>query len=218
MELEVIQAGLKEEAEREANLAKTTLWENMKVFIFNYRYWLLIVYYSCHASIFWGIMSWLPSYLKLARGFSWAAMGIWSSVSYVFATLSVILVGYLSDKVGRRAPFNVMSMSLAAAGMYFGALADNNIASVALISLANAALGLGMPISWAILQEMVPAKAIGTGAGIMNGCSNGIAAFSPVLIGLFISLTGGYIGGLMFIVVMALLAATCAVVLVIQKY
>ncbi|MDR3565642.1 MAG: MFS transporter [Negativicutes bacterium] len=218
-ERDLIEAGQKAEKELEAQAGHTTVWENMKVFIFNYRFWLVTLYYFCLASIFWGTMAWLPSYLKVARGFSWTAMGAWSSLPYLLGIASVLASGYISDRMGRRAPICVVSMLGAAAGIYFGAYAPDNTTAAILLSLGIASIGLGIAPAWAMVQHIVPGKAIGAGAGMMNGISNGGSAFSPVLIGFFISLSGGsYIGGLMFLVGLGIFAACCAAVLSYQKY
>jgi sugar phosphate permease len=217
-ELNLIEEGQRAEKEAEAQTKNTTLWENMKVFIFNYRFWLITIFYFCLASIFWGTMAWLPSYLKVARGFSWVAMGAWSSLPYVLGVASVVIFGYLSDKIGRRAPLCAISMLGAAAGIYFGAHAPDNTTAAILISLGIASIGIGLPSVWTLLQQIVPGKAIGAGAGMMNGISNGGSAFSPVLIGFFISVTGSYVGGLMFLVGLGLVAAVCMLILSVQKY
>ncbi|HBP66282.1 MAG TPA: MFS transporter [Desulfosporosinus sp.] len=217
-ERDLIEAGQKAEKELEAQAGHATVWENMKVFIFDYHFWLITLYYLCLASIFWGTMAWLPSYLKVARGFSWAAMGAWSSLPYILGMASVLASGYISDKIGRRAPLGVISMLGAAAGIYFGAYAPDNTTAAILISLGIASIGLGIAPAWALVQEIVPGKAIGAGAGMMNGVSNGGSAFAPVTIGFFISVSGSYIGGLMFLVGLGLFAACCAAILSYQKY
>ncbi|MDD4600204.1 putative sulfoacetate transporter SauU [bioreactor metagenome] len=217
-ERDLIEEGQRAEKELEAQAANTTLWDNMKVFIFNYRFWLITIFYFCLASIFWGTMAWLPSYLKVARGFSWVAMGAWSSLPYVLGVLSVVVFGYVSDKIGRRAPLCAISMLGAAAGIYFGAHAPDNTTAAILVSLGIASIGIALPSVWTLLQQIVPGKAIGAGAGMMNGISNGGSAFAPVLIGFFISVTGSYVGGLMFLVGLGLLAAVCMLILSVQKY
>ena len=75
-------------------------------------------------------------------------------------------------------------------------------------------------ISWYIIKIYHPFAwvTIGAGAGMMNGVSNGGSAFSPVLMGFFISISGSYVGGLMFLVCLAVFAACCAAVLAYQKY
>jgi len=217
-ERDLIEEGQKAEKELEALAGHTTVWESMKVFIFNYRFWMVTLYYFCLASIFWGTMAWLPSYLKVARGFSWAAMGAFASLPYILGIASVLASGYISDKMGRRAPICIVSMLGAAAGIYFGAYAPDNTTAAILISFGIASIGLGIAPAWALVQQIVPGKAIGAGAGMMNGVSNGGSAFSPVLMGFFISISGSYVGGLMFLVGLALFAACCAAVLSYQKY
>jgi sugar phosphate permease len=217
-ELRHIREGLQSEAEAEASFQKTGLWSTMKAFIGNYRFWLLTCYYFCSASIFWGTMAWLPSYLKAARGFSWAAMGVWAALPYFLGIVSILLSGYISDKAGRRAPFNVVSMAGAIAGIYFGAHAGDNNTAALLLSLGIASLGIGLPSIWTMVQQIVPKNAVGAGAGVMNGISNGGSAFAPVIIGYCISLTGNYTGGLMFLVGLGLLGALSMVVLAAQRY
>jgi sugar phosphate permease len=217
-ECDLIEAGQKAEKELEAQAGHVTVWQNIKVFIFNYRFWLVTLHYFCLASIWWGTMAWLPSYLKVARGFSWAAMGAWSSLPYVLGIASVLASGYISDKTGRRAPVCVISMLGAAAGIYFGAHAPNNTTAAILISLGIASIGLGIAPAWAMVQRIVPGKAIGAGAGMMNGVANGGSAFSPVLMGFFIGISGSYVGGLMFLVGLGLFAACCTTILSYQKY
>lgn len=217
-ERDYIEAGQKAEKELEAQAAHSTVWENMKVFIFDYHFWLVTLYYFCLASIFWGTMAWLPSYLKVARNFSWAAMGAWSSLPYILGIASVLASGYISDKMGRRAPVCIISMLGASAGIYFGAYAPDNTTAAILISMGIASIGFGIAPAWAMVQQIVPGKAIGAGAGMMNGVSNGGSAFSPVLMGFFISMSGSYVGGLMFLVGLGLLAACCAAILTYQKY
>ncbi len=216
-ELEAIEAGLKAEAEREASLGAADFWSNLGSFALNYRFWLLTGFYSCFASVWWGTMSWLPSYLKEARGFSWSSMGLWSSLPYFVGGLCVLGFGWLTDRVGRRAPFAALSMAGAVAGIFFGARASDNSTSAALISLGIAAVAIGLPAAWTLAQQIVPARAVGAGAGMMNGVGNALSAFAPVLIGYFIRVSGGYEGGLFFLCALGLVGLACASVLALQR-
>ena len=217
-ELEHIEAGLKAEALAEAQAEHTTVWENMKSFIFNYRFWLITVYYLCQCSIWWGTMAWLPSYLKVARGFSWASMGMWSTLPYVLGTVVLIFSGWLSDKVGRRAPFPLIGMLGVSICIYTAAYAESNIVAAILLSVAIGFVAFASSAIWTLLQQVVPGKAIGSGAGLMNGVANGGSALAPILIGYFISIAGSYVGGLLLLVGLAVVAAICAGILTLQKY
>ena len=216
-ELETIEKGLRAEAEAEAKLGAASFWENIASFAGNYRFWLLTTFYSCFASVWWGTMTWLPSYLKDARGFSWSAMGIWSSLPYFVGGLCILGFGWLTDRVGKRAPFAALSMLGAVAGIYFGAKAADNSTSAALISMGIASVAIGLPAAWTLAQQIIPARAVGAGAGAMNGIGNGVSAFAPVLIGYFIRVTGGYEGGLLFLCGLGVLGFVCAAVLSAQK-
>ncbi|MDF2572929.1 MAG: sauU 6, partial [Sporomusa sp.] len=217
-ELEYIESALKTEAEQEATMKTESLSERIKSFAFDYRFWLLTLNYFCIACVWWGAMAWLPSYLKAARGFSWAQMGALASLPYILGGISILFFGHLADKLGRRAPFIAIGHLGAALGIYFGANAADNMTAALLISFGIASVALCLPSSWAILQQIVPGKAIGAGAGMMNGLSNGGSAFAPVLIGFFISLTGSYMGGLMFLVGIAVLGCVCMTILSLKKY
>ena len=50
-ELDHITAGMAEEAANEAKLQEASAWDNIKTFIKDYRYWLLVVYYIGNCSI-----------------------------------------------------------------------------------------------------------------------------------------------------------------------
>ncbi|MBP1764867.1 MAG: sauU 6 [Firmicutes bacterium] len=217
-ELEYIENGMKEEKEAEAQTGKVSVWDNIKLFISDYRFWLVTIYYACNASIWWGSMAWLPSYLKVSRGFSWAEMGALSSLPYILGMISVLVCGWWTDKVGRRAPFSAASMFGAAVFVYFGAHAPDNMTAAICISLGIASLGIGQPANWSLLQQIVPGKAIGTGAGVMNGVANGAAALAPLVIGLLISSTGSYIGGLMYLVFLGAVGCLGMLILVAKKY
>jgi sugar phosphate permease len=217
-ELDYIENALRAEAAQEAKMKVESLGQRLASFCFNYRFWLLTINYFCIASIWWGMMAWLPSYLKVSRGFSWAAMGALSSLPYVIGTISILFFGHLGDKIGRRAPLAVVSHALAAVGIYFGAHATDNMTAALLISFGIASIGIALPATWSLLQRVVPARAIGAGSGMMNGLANGSSAFSPALIGYFIAITGSYMGGLMFLVGLAGLGFLCMFILSLQKY
>jgi sugar phosphate permease len=219
LELDYIESGLADETAAEVQTEKSGVWENMKLFMFNYRFWLITAFYFCNASVWWGTMAWLPSYLKVARDFSWGAMGAMSSLPYVLGAIAVLAFGYLSDRVGRRAPFAAISMFGAALGIYFGAHAPDNMTAAILISLGIASLGLGLPSTWSLLQQVVPGKTIGAGAGMMNGIANGGAALAPIVIGSLIASSGGsYVAGLMYLVTLGVVGGLCMCILAYQKY
>lgn len=218
LELQHIERDLAKEAQTLNSPTKDEFWANVKLVIKNYHFWLLVIYYSCLQAIFWGLLSWLPSYLKSARGFSWTQMGVLSSLPFVLAVIAKAVAGYLSDRIGRSAPFCLVAMLGAAAGIYFGAVVPNNLVSALLIAFGGGALCLGTPAAWTLLQGFVPSKAASFCSGGMNGIATAFASSSPVILGFFISVTGTYAGGLFYLVGLALAGAVATLVLTVQKY
>lgn len=217
-ELDHITAGMAEEAANEAKLQEASAWDNIKTFIKDYRYWLLVVYYIGNCSIWWGIISWLPSYLKIERGFTWASMGMMSSLPYLLATILCVFGGYLGDKLGRRGWLLVIALMGPTLGLYFGANSSDNMTAALLISVGVGCISLGVPSCWTLLQQFVPSKAVGTGAGVMNGVSSVISGFIPVLIGIAIDVMHSYSGGLMMLCAIGFICACGCSVLALKKY
>jgi sugar phosphate permease len=163
-------------------------------------------------------MTWLPSYLKTARGFSWASMGAWSSSPYILGAILLIISGRISDKVGRRAPFPLLAMVIVAICIFGAAYAESNIIAAILLTIAIGSLAIASTAIWSLLQQIVPGKAVGAGAGITNGVANGGSALAPSIMGYFIALSGSYVTGLLFLVIMAVIGGICVGILTLQKY
>ncbi len=145
-------------------------------------------------------------------------MGWLASLPFVLSIFCKASSGILADKVGRSAPILMCAMLFAGLCVYFGASVDNKYASAVLLSCSVAFCTMGTPVAWTLLQSLVPGSSMSTASGIMNGFANGLAALAPALIGLFITLTGQFSGGLLCLVFTSAAATLAAAILVIQKY
>ena len=90
------------------------------------------------------------------------------------------------------------------------------MAAALLISAGIGSLAISTPAGWSLLQQIVPAKAVGAGAGMMNGIANAISGLAPFVIGFLIGATGSYVSGLMYLVVWALLGAAASAILMLK--
>lgn len=217
-ELAFIHGG-RDEAEQTTSDKKKSFKHGLKMVLSDPDYWILTVYYCCQCAIFWGLLTWLPSYLKVARGFSWAAMGNYTAMTWVGAAATILVVGTWSDKVGRRAPFQMVAMLGYGGGIFLSSqVADNTIAAVAIAVAGAVGGGFGMPTTWSLVGKIVPRDAVSAGSGFLNGISVGVGALMPTVIGYLIHLTGHYTGGLMSMVGFAVLGLICALTLTIKKY
>lgn len=186
---------------------KETFSQRLRGFIFNYRYWMLVVWYIGVMLIVWGLLTWLPSYLKSGRGFSWSEMGWLSSLPFILGIGVKIFTGWAVDYTGKSGIFCILSTIGAGLGIYFSATITNNWVSAILICCAQGFMYMGAPASWTLLQGIVPAKSMSTASGVMIGISTLAGALSPVIIGYFINLTGSYTGALYFLVGAAVLSS-----------
>ena len=182
------------------------------------RFWLVTIGYMATASIWWGTMTWLPQYLKVARHFSWSQMGLFSSLPYILGTISVLVVAYLSDKWGRRGIFYTLGLLGAVVFIYLGATTASNFNSAIFIAIAIFFLGWVMPVAWTLLQSLVAPNLVGAAAGLMNGVSNGFAALAPIIMGYLIQQTGSYLAGMVYLMVVGLIGSACTAVFAIKKY
>lgn len=193
-------------------------WANFRRVAGSGNYWLLVVWYLSLNLIYWGLISWLPSYLKEARGFSWQQVGWLSSLPFILTIITKAYTGWIVDKIGRCAPI-LMGGMFAGAGCIFAAtIIENNYLAAVVLACASASTSMGLPAAWTLLQKVTPSENIGTAGGVMVGLSTGISSLSPVLIGFFITLTGGFAGGLGMLIGTALVAGCATAVLVFRKY
>jgi cyanate permease len=65
---------------------------------------------------------------------------------------------------------------------------------------------------------MLPDRLIATGSGIMSGTANLFSAATPFVMGFLIQVSGSYLGGLFFLVAMAVLGLLSSVILFRQGY
>jgi sugar phosphate permease len=218
-ELDYILSGQKSELTQEKQAA-ASFWTNLRQLVTNLNYLLNVFTYWGSAVMWWGFAAWLPAYLKVARGFSWKQMGWLSSLPYVLGALATILVGYISDRYtpNRRAAYCAVGMAGCALSIYLGATLQNNLSAAYCMAMAMFFVGLHNPMSWTILQKIVPSNLVGTAAGLHNGTSQFIGAFVPAFMGYLISVShGSYTAGLMFLVVAGCLSACTGTILALRK-
>jgi Sugar phosphate permease len=188
--------------------------ESLAIILKNFDFWLITIGYLTYLAIWWGLLTWLPQYLMVARGVSLQSLGWISSLPYAIAVIAALCGGILSDRRGKRAL--VCFVALAGASLCIGA--GTRVNSVYLCAFLIA-LGVGLdvmyyPSSWAILQSKLPSSIIGTGSGVMNGVSNLGSALTPFVMGVLIERTGVYESGMFFLAALGLVGAVSCLILI----
>ena len=214
----ITQRQTQEAANREKGVKSGGAWVNFATLIKNPDFCCSAFAFWASASMWWGIMSWLPQYLRVARGFTWAKMGFFSSLPYIFGLLGLISAGVVADRLKKAAPLNCVGLAGCALFIGLGTIVHDSYLSACLICVALFFKGVSIPMAWTILQAFVPANMIGQAAGLQNGSAQLVGSLSPAIVGFLIGATGAYTAGLMYLVVFGLLGAGCGFYLVLRKY
>ncbi|WP_437230748.1 MFS transporter [Planctomicrobium sp. SH661] len=146
------------------------------------------------------LLSWLPSYLEKARGFSKESMAIFGAMPFTAMAATAIFGGWLSDSWIRRGAsptrirkgFLIGGFLLCAIFMYAAMASPDSRVCIVLLCLACASLGLYTSNAWALTQTLAGPKAAGQWTGIQNAIGNIGGAISPALTGWLVRESGTY--------------------------
>lgn len=163
---------------------------------------------------YWGLTSWLPTYLVQARGFSMAQMGIAAALPQFAGFLGSLLGGWLSDRYfrdNRRIPI-IAAQLLSALWLYLTFTTTSGTLVVVYQILAGFCLNFFFTSFWAVPMTTVPVKQMGLTTGIINTAGQSAAFIAPILVGYLVGVSGGSYD-LTFMVLIACLIISCAVVI-----
>lgn len=166
-----------------------------KYILYNKFLWFLAIANIFVYFIRYGVVSWAPTYLAVAKGFS-KADARWAYFLYEYAGIPGMLVsGYLSDKVfrGRRAPATMIFMALVVVAIlvyWFNPPGNQMIDNIALVAIGFLIYG---PVMMIGLQaaDMVPRQATGGATGLTGLLGYLIgSAFAGVVLGAIVDFAG----------------------------
>ncbi|SDN46769.1 Sugar phosphate permease [Fictibacillus solisalsi] len=168
-------------------------WKQAGVVFKNYKYWLCVFAYCGYTVGFWGIGTFMPSYLKEQRHLGFELASLIAVLPWIAATILTILGGLIGDrKVRIRALLWSIGYVLAAALSYMGILTSYVGMSVLLISLAVGLLAFTLGPMYAVIQEMVPHNVAGISFGVFNGLTYIVGSFGPALFGMIVDKTNSF--------------------------
>lgn len=146
----------------------------------------------------YAITTWLPSYLKQARGLNAVGTGGYIAVLIVSGVIGSIVAGHLNDWLGRRTTFAIFSLGSAVViATYVQIPAGSN----GLLLVLGAPLGFFSSGIFAgfgsYLAELYPAACRGAGQGFCYNFGRAMGAFFPTLVG-YLSAAIGLGGAISF--------------------
>lgn len=179
----------------------------------NYRFWLTTIAIAANAIFFWGWSFWLPTYLRTVRGFSFSVSGYLTFVIFGFAVLTVLAIGYLSDRIFRRAAFAGAGWVLAAVFLMGAAYAPDASLSVVLMICALCAQQVGIACGEMLVHSVVPSDDMGKTQGLRAFITMLTGAAAPTMMGYVLQASGGFVGGFAGLAVAVVIAGACMVAL-----
>ncbi|WHY71238.1 MFS transporter [Fictibacillus enclensis] len=158
----------------------------------SWNIWGNILTYFLMNSVIYGILTWVPSYLVNAKGYSFMKMGFIASMPAVGGLLGAILGGFLSDKVfeKRRKP-TMLITATAAADMMFVIINIPDITERLLLSVLGLA-GIGWPAFTAYPMGLTTRDTYPVAIATVNSGGNLGGFFSPMIVGAILDTTNSY--------------------------
>src|SRR4051794_19268346 len=132
---------------------------------------------------FYGLFTWLPTYLKTERGLSVMGTGGYLAVIIVAFGIGCVVAGQLLDRLGRRRSVALFAVGCVAVTITYLLLPIGGTAML-LLGFPLGFFAAGIPASMgALFNELYPAGVRGTGVGFCYNFGRILAAGLPVLIG-----------------------------------
>lgn len=155
----------------------------------------------------WGLSLWMPTYLMEAKGFSVDDL-VWAlPIIYVGGFLGIFIGSWLSDRLGHRSEITAVFSATGAAALMATLLVDSQLGVVISCFIMYFCISLLPANAYTLLQGIVPADKTGSATGVLNGVSNGLGVFGPILIGLSVALTQNFAVGIAIIALTQVAAA-----------
>lgn len=163
------------------------------------KMWLVTFVDFCYGWSLWVFLTWLPSYLKDARGFDLKHLALFTSLPLLAGVVGDTLGGVVSDSIYKRTG----NLRLARRAMLViglgGALVfilpvvytHNPLMAVGLLSASFFFLELTNAVLWSLPLDIAGEYA-GTAGGMMNTGFGVAGMISPVVFGFLVQTTGSY--------------------------
>lgn len=164
---------------------------------------------------FYFYITWLPTYLQQARGFSSAKLGLAASLPLLFSVVADFLGGVTTDRLIKkfgfrlgRAIVGVMSFVLASVFMLAGAYLDDPMLAIVFISIAAAWSNFVLGAAWGAAVDVGGSHA-GVVSAFMNTAGQVGGFLSPLILAFVVSRFQNWAAPLFVTGALYMLGAVC---------
>jgi MFS family permease len=185
----------------------------------NYRYWLTMLMYIGTNLPFYGLVTWLPLYLKEDRHLGFGMVGFILTAANALSVVVLIVVGMWSDRRMRRASFAAIGFAIEGIGILGAVLFPVDAGVVGVwVFLGLAGNAWCVVTNWGLLHSFMPTREVERSSGVFSSLTNLAGAGAPALVGWLLSTTGSYTPGFLFLVATVVVSIVCCLVLIPQRY
>jgi D-galactonate transporter len=168
----------------------------------------LTLAYFFMVTALYGFNFWLPTIIKKLSGTTNLVVTLISALPYCVALVSILLVGWSSDRTKERRWHTALSMMAASLGLTLSvALWDHTALAVSMFCLAAAGMYGFLPGFWSLPTSFLTGTAAAASIGLINSIGNLGGFAGPYVVGYLSKRTNSFIAGVLYLSLSAFLAA-----------
>ena len=158
-----------------------------KIFSTDIQYYLFTLNFFILLMIYWGMTTWISTFLVKQHGMDIKTMGLFAAVPYIIAGFSMWLGGFIADKVfqGRMKVVTIIGFLGCIPVLYFIGQVPKGQTGLLLLCLALGGFFVNFP--WGVMQAFpsmrYPKEVVGRAMGITNGVGQFGSFISPLISG-----------------------------------
>ena len=195
---------LEQEKRAQQALHSYSLWEALR----HREVILLVLAYFCAVTSGYGFILWLPTMVKRASGLPNLAVTFISALPYCVGLLSMLLLGWSSDRTRERRYHTAVPIIAISVGLLFSAVLQNNVVlMVGMLCLAAAGLNGYLPVFWSLPSKFLTGSVAAVAIGLINSVGNLGGFVGPYVVGYLDTATNSFFGGLLYLSLSALISA-----------
>lgn len=187
----------------------------VKAVLKNPVFWMLTTVYGCISIGFFGISTFLPSYLTEVKQIPFVQSAFVNAAGYGLAIFVQMGAGFLSDKYMKRAVFvggaSACIILFLLLSMFTTSALGAQILSILLISV----LLMPAALTMTMLHKVASPQVMGRIGGIFGSISYMLAAIGPIVVGAVSQMSGSFTGG--FLALMSFIVISLALCLVLMR-
>jgi sugar phosphate permease len=158
-----------------------------KIFLTDVQYYLFSLSFFILLMIYWGMTTWISTFLVRQHGMDIKTMGFYAAMPYIVAGFAMWLGGQLADKVfkGRMKIVTIIGFLGCIPVLYFIGQVPKGETALLLVGLALGGFFVNFP--WGVMQAFIslryPKEVVGRAMGFTNGFGQFGSFISPLVAG-----------------------------------